>query len=125
MAKRKEIKLEYLVKSSPTILFEFLSEPAELGQWFADKVTEEKEVYTFIWEGYPQLANLGKYTQNEVVRFDWQDNDEYLQFEIIISDITKETILMVTDFCDEKGENDMKMLWDTSIKKLNARIGGH
>lgn len=125
MAKRKEIKLEYLVKSSPTILFEFLSEPAELGQWFADKVTEEKEVYTFIWEGYPQLANLGKYTQNEVVRFDWQENDEFLQFEIIISDITKETILMVTDFCDEKGENDMKMLWDTSIKKLNARIGGH
>lgn len=124
MTKRIAITFEYILKSSPHILFEFIGEPAELGQWFADKVTEDKQVYTFIWDDYPQKARLAEWHDNHKVRFNWEDNDEYLIFEIEVTNITKETVLKVTDFCDEKGEKDLKLLWDTSLKKLMQRIGG-
>ncbi|HMX77950.1 MAG TPA: START-like domain-containing protein, partial [Chitinophagaceae bacterium] len=39
--------LEYPVRCSPNILYEFLSTPAGLGEWFADNVDEMDGVYYF------------------------------------------------------------------------------
>jgi len=125
MAKRKQVRFEYIIRSTPTILFEFLSEPAELGQWFADKVMEDKGLFTFEWDSYPEVAELIEWTENEKVKFLWLDrNNEFMEFQIQITDITHETVLIITDYCDEKGEKDLKLLWDQQIKTLVSRIGG-
>jgi len=40
MPKKQLFTLEYPVRCSPAILYGFLSTPAGLGEWFADKVDE-------------------------------------------------------------------------------------
>ncbi|MFM2049360.1 MAG: hypothetical protein RI955_1908, partial [Bacteroidota bacterium] len=38
MSKKKAFTLEYIVKSSPSILYDFISTTSGLAQWFADRV---------------------------------------------------------------------------------------
>jgi hypothetical protein len=44
--------LEYPVRCSPSILFEFLSTPAGLGEWFADKVDERDISFSLAGRGF-------------------------------------------------------------------------
>ena len=47
MSKKVLFTLEYPVRCSPGILYEFLSTPAGLQEWFADKVGERDGVFSF------------------------------------------------------------------------------
>jgi len=51
MSEKKKFTIEYEIKSSPRILYGFLSEANGLTQWFADDVTVRDQVYTFTWSG--------------------------------------------------------------------------
>lgn len=54
---RTKIKCEFLLKASPTIVYQFLSDPACLIRWFCDHVEIDEPVYTFIWNGYGEEPN--------------------------------------------------------------------
>ncbi len=70
MSKKQLYSLEYPVRSPPSILFEFLSTPAGLGEWFADKVDENKEhVFTFTWTDSEEKAELVDMHDDKFVRF--------------------------------------------------------
>ena len=58
MSEKKKFSIEYEIKSSPRILYGFLSEPNGLTQWFADDVSIKDQVYTFTWNGEEQKAKL-------------------------------------------------------------------
>ena len=58
MSEKKKFTLEYELKSSPRILFSFISEPNGLSQWFADDVIFRDQVYTFTWDDEVQKAKL-------------------------------------------------------------------
>jgi hypothetical protein len=61
MSKKQLFTLEFPVRCSPTILFEFLATPAGLQEWFADKVDEWENVYSFSWSGgVPDKAEVRK-----------------------------------------------------------------
>ncbi len=125
MAKKVLYTLEYPIKCSPSILYEFLSTPAGLQEWFADKVDERDHVFHFGWNGYFEHADILDSTENEFVKYRWHhaDGSEFFEFRIEVSPITNETILKVTDFA-EKGEiKDQSQLWDTQIADLKHRIG--
>ncbi|MFY7839278.1 MAG: START-like domain-containing protein, partial [Lacibacter sp.] len=47
MSKKVLYTLEFPVRCSPTILYEFLSTPSGLQEWFADKVDERDGVFAF------------------------------------------------------------------------------
>jgi hypothetical protein len=47
MSKKVKYTLEYPVRCSPGILYEFLSTPSGLQEWFADKVDESEGVFSF------------------------------------------------------------------------------
>ena len=51
MSKKQLFTLEFPVRCSPSILYEFLATPAGLQEWFADKVDEWDNVYSFSWNG--------------------------------------------------------------------------
>ena len=51
MSKKALYTLEYPVRCSPGILYEFLSTPAGLQEWFADKVDERDGIFSFSWNG--------------------------------------------------------------------------
>lgn len=63
--------------------------------------------------------------EDELVKYEWEGRDgEFLQFRIYKTDITNETILEITDFCDDDEVGEQKDLWEVYIKKLKAACGG-
>ncbi len=125
MPNSKPFKLEYIIKSSPTILYSFLTTPAGLSQWFADSVDINGSMYTFLWNGTPEQAELLEDVENELVRFRWDysEEHEYFEFSIESSEVTGDTILYVTDFAEESDRRDQQILWDSQIANLAKRIG--
>ena len=58
MAEKIKLNLEYVLNSSPRILFPYLQEPNELAQWFADDVNYHDGIYEFIWDNESHRAKL-------------------------------------------------------------------
>ena len=119
--------LEYPVRCSPSILFEFLSTPAGLQEWFADKVDERDNVFFFSWNGSSQRAEVLESQEEKFIRFHWLDapKEEYFEFSIEKSEITNQTILVVKDFAEKKEVKDQSMLWDYQVKDLFHRLGSN
>jgi hypothetical protein len=117
--------LEYPVRCSPAILYEFLSTPAGLSEWFADKVDEKDSIFSFFWNTTPEKADLLEKEQDKFIRFHWTTApvDEYFEFRIEKTEITNQTILIIKDFAEKKDLKDQTMLWDYQIKELFHRLG--
>lgn len=84
MSEKKKFTLEYEIKSSPRILFGFLSEPNGLSQWFADNVIYRDQTYTFVWDGEQQKAKLLSVKENKLVKFRWMEDEPHCYFEMEI-----------------------------------------
>lgn len=117
--------LEYPVRCSPTILYEFLSTPAGLQEWFADKVDERDSVFTFTWNGNTDKAQMIEAEEDKFVRFHWLNGpkNEYFEFAIEKSEVTSQTILVIKDFSEKKEIPDQKRLWDFQVNDLFYRLG--
>jgi uncharacterized protein YndB with AHSA1/START domain len=125
MAKRIKYNLEFPIRCSPNILFEFLSTPSGLGEWFAESVKQKDNVFIFHWKGSDEIAEMIAAEENEYVVFkwDWMDENEYFEFRVEKSPITNETILTITDFADSKELKDQEQLWQAQIQELMHRLG--
>ena len=123
---RVSISLEYLFRASPAILYKFLTTPACLVRWFCDEVDINQEEYGFSWSGAVESATLLEDIEDELVRFKWEEGEEgeFLEFKISRSPVTNETILEITDFCDEDEVEDQKQLWESQMKMLRQETGG-
>ena len=124
--KKKKYSLEYVIKSSPVILYEFVSTPSGLTQWFADHVDNIKDLYTFDWEGSKQSARLLENIEFDLVRFRWEDSpkEEFFEFKITHTEVTNETVLTITDFAAANEIKDNTLLWNRQVKTLIQNIGG-
>lgn len=124
--KRVKFDLEFIFRASPTILYKFITTPSCLIRWFCDEVDIQGDIYTFEWSGAEEIAEMIDDIEDERVRFHWEDSDddEYLEFRFDRSPVTGETILEITDFCDEGDLEDQKQLWETQIKMLRQETGG-
>lgn len=123
--KKKKYTLEYIIKSSPIILWDFITTSSGLGLWFADEVDDHLDIFTFTWEGNKQQAEVMEYEDLEYIRFRWVDNpyDEYFEFRITSTEITGDTVLLITDFAEQYELRDVQLLWDSQIKNLMMRMG--
>jgi len=124
--KRVSIDLEFIFKASPSILYKFLTNNDCLVRWFCDSCDLTGESYTFTWEGSEEVAELVDDIEEERIRFIWEDAEdgEYLEFRMYKSELTQQTILEVTDFCDEGDEESLADLWSAQIKTLQIECGG-
>jgi uncharacterized protein YndB with AHSA1/START domain len=121
------IDLEYIIKTSPTILFNCLSTPSGLSEWFSDDVNIKDDRYTFFWDGSEETAILKTVRKSESVKFQWEDDegeDYFFEMTIRIDDLTKDVALLVTDFADEGEEDEIQLMWDNNIDNLKKAIGG-
>ncbi|MBL7750754.1 MAG: START-like domain-containing protein [Chitinophagaceae bacterium] len=125
MSQKQLYTLEFPVRCSPSILYEFLSTPSGLQEWFADQVDEKEEVFSFSWNGTTDRAQVLEKEQDKFIRFHWthSDKDEYFEFRIEKSEITNQTILVISDFAEKKEIKDQSMLWDYQVKDLFHRLG--
>ena len=117
--------MEYPVRCSPSILYEFLSTPAGLQEWFADKVDERDSVFSFSWDGSVDKAEVLESVDDKSIRFHWLNapKDEFFEFSIEKSEVTNQTILLVKDFAEKKEIKDQSQLWNSQLKDLFYRIG--
>lgn len=121
-----KFELEIPVHASPSMLYQYLSTPSGLQEWFADTVNLKGKLYTFVWEGIEEQAKIiGKKT-DEMVRFRWIENDDntYFEIRIQVDALTKDVSLIITDFAeDSASEEEAKRLWENQIEELKHLIG--
>ncbi|MGC4037414.1 MAG: START-like domain-containing protein [Chitinophagaceae bacterium] len=117
--------LEYPVRCSPSILYEFLSTPAGLQEWFADKVDERDSIFFFSWNGSSEKAEVTEREEDKFIRFHWSHapTEEFFEFSIEKSEVTNQTILVIKDFAEKKEIKDQSMLWGYQVKELFHRLG--
>jgi hypothetical protein len=125
MSKKQMYTLEYPVRCSPTILYDFLATSSGLQEWFADKVDDQDGVFSFSWNGTEETANVVESEEEEFIRFDWSQAPKVAFFEFAIekSEVTNQTILVIKDFAEKKEIKDQSMLWDHQVKDLFHRLG--
>jgi len=123
--KKSPFSLEFPIRCSPTILYEFLSTPVGLSEWFADKVDQKENKFFFNWNGAVDVAEQVEKVENEYVvyRWDYYNDDEFFEFRIEQSPVTNETILKITDFADKVDMKDQEQLWESQVSDLKHRIG--
>ena len=127
LMEKNRLDLEYIIRTSDHILYNCISSPSGLEDWFADEVNIRGDVFTFLWEGEERKAELVSSKKNQFVKFHWlEDGKEKTFFEmrIKIDEMTGEVALLVTDFHDEGDEEETKMLWDSAVDNLRRVIGG-
>ena|SRR3989304_886480 len=123
---KEKLELEYTINSSPKVLFTRLSTPAGLAEWFADDVNVQGKIFTFLWEGTEQPAELVARKENKYVRYRWLDEEDdklYFEFRINIDELTGDVALVIIDFVDEDEKSDAIDLWDSQIAELKRVIG--
>ena len=123
---KKKYELEYAINSSPRVLFNRLSTPGGLSEWFADDVNLHGSVFTFIWEETEQQAEMVQRKENKYIRFRWiEDKDDgiYFEFRLTQDELTGDVSLLITDFADDDEKDDAVDLWDTQVAELKHVIG--
>ena len=58
MAEKKQIEIEFMIRSSVKILYQCLSTSSGLSEWFADDVTIKRDEAKFVWEGNTEEATI-------------------------------------------------------------------
>lgn len=122
---KNKFDLEYAINSAPKILYPRLSTPGGLAEWFADDINIRGNIYTFIWDGSEQEAELVIKKENQLVRFQWLDSDDdsYFEFKIRKDELTREVALVITDFAEDDEKEEAIDLWDTQIAELKHALG--
>ncbi len=121
-------EIEFQINSSPQLLYQYISTPSGLSEWFADNVNSRGEFFTFIWNDSEEKARLCSKKSGEKVRFKWVDDNNkdtefYFELHILVDEITKDVSLTVIDFADIDEVSEAKLLWENQISDLKHVIG--
>jgi uncharacterized protein YndB with AHSA1/START domain len=121
-------EIEFPINSSPQLLYQYISTPSGLSEWFADNVNSRGEFFTFIWDDSEEKARLCSKKSGEKVRFKWvdannKDTDYFFELNILVDEITKDVSLMVIDFAEKDEIKEAAQLWENQISDLKHVIG--
>ena len=128
MKDKVKYEMEFPIQASPSLLYQYISTPSGLSEWYADDVNSRGELFTFIWDGSEEAAKLLSKKNGERVKFRWEADDEtpyYFEIRIQVDEITKDVSIMITDFADDDELEGGKMLWDNMISDLKQVLGSN
>ncbi|HYD91807.1 MAG TPA: START-like domain-containing protein [Flavobacterium sp.] len=128
MDEKIKYELEFPITSSPQLLYQYISTPSGLSEWFADNVNSRGEFFTFIWDDSQEKARISSKKTGEKVKFRWvddenNDSDYYFELRILVDEITKDVSLMVVDFAEEDDIQESKQLWENQVSDLKHVLG--
>lgn len=127
MDQKIKFEMEIPIQASPSLLYNYISTPSGLSEWYADNVNFRGEIYTFIWEGgSEEKAKLLSKKSGDRIKLQWvSDADEpyFFELRIQVDEITKDVSLMVTDFAEEGEVDENKMWWENMISELKQILG--
>jgi uncharacterized protein YndB with AHSA1/START domain len=130
MESKIRYELEFPINSSPQLLYQYISTPSGLSEWFADNVNSRGEFFTFIWNDSEENARLSSKKTGEKIKFRWiddnhKDTDYFFELRILEDEITKDVSLMVVDFALEDELDEAKLLWENQVSDLKHVIGSN
>ncbi|WP_040281017.1 START-like domain-containing protein [Psychroserpens damuponensis] len=128
MEDKVKIEMEFVIHASPQLLYQYISTPSGLSEWFADNVNSRGELFKFMWDGSEETAKLLSKKSGERIKFRWLEDDEdgssnYFEIKIQVDEITKDVSIMVTDFAEDDEIEEVKMLWTNQISSLKQVLG--
>lgn len=126
MDEKIKYEMEFPIQASPSLLYQYISTPSGLSEWYADNVNSRGEFFTFIWEGSEEKAKLVSKKSDERIKFRWVDDEDtsyFFELRIQVDDITKDVSLMITDFAEEDEIDEGKMLWENMVSDLKQILG--
>ncbi|MDN3594310.1 START-like domain-containing protein [Zunongwangia endophytica] len=127
MEDKIKYEMEFPIHASPSLLYQYISTPSGLSEWYADNVNSRGELFTFIWEGSEEQAKLVSKKSDERVKFRWLEEEDtpfFFEIRIQVDDITKDVSIMITDFAEDEDEvEEGKMLWENMITDLKQVLG--
>ena len=121
-------ELEFPINSSPQLLYQYISTPSGLSEWFADNVNSRGEYFTFIWNDSEEKARVTSKKTGEKIKFRWidledRDTDYFFELRILEDEITKDVSLMVVDYALEDELDEAALLWENQVSDLKHVIG--
>ncbi len=128
MDQKIRYEIEFPISSSPQLLYQYISTPSGLAEWFADDVNSRGEFFTFIWNDSEEKARLASKKSGEKVKFKWvdennKDTDLFFELHILVDELTKDVSLMVVDFAFQDELDEAKLLWENQISDLKHLLG--
>lgn len=128
MDQKIRYEIEFPINSSPQLLYQYISTPSGLSEWFADNVNSRGEFFTFIWDDSQEKARLASKKSGEKVKFKWvdensKDTEYFFELHILVDELTKDVSLMVIDFADKNEIDEATQLWENQISDLKHLIG--
>lgn len=124
MAARVRFNFEFVFKSSPTIVYQFISSADCLTRWFCDDCNIIDDVFYFDWDGAEEVAYIIDDIEEERLRIQWEEyDDEYLEYILGRSEVTSATILEIHGFCEKHELNEERRFWEAKIYDLRRAMG--
>ena len=127
MNEKVKFEIEFTIQASPQLIYQYISTPSGLSEWFSDNVNSRGELFTFIWDDSEEKAKLISKKTGERIKFRWLTDEEdvtsYFEIKIQVDEITKDVSLIVTDFAEEDEVEETKMLLENQISSLKQVLG--
>tara|TARA_R100001369_G_scaffold20091_1_gene36730 strand:+ start:229238 stop:229624 length:387 start_codon:yes stop_codon:yes gene_type:complete len=126
MEDKVKYEMEFPIQASPSLLYQYISTPSGLSEWYADNVNSRGELFTFIWNESEEKAKLLSKKNGERIKFRWledEDSNYFFEIRIQVDEITKDVSIMITDFAEDDEVEEGKMLWDNMISDLKQILG--
>ncbi|MEO0037598.1 MAG: hypothetical protein RIQ59_809 [Bacteroidota bacterium] len=128
MSSKVRYEIEFPINSSPQLLYQYISSPSGLQEWFADKVNSRGEFFTFEWNDSQENARLASKKTGEKIKFKWidenkKDTEYYFEIRILEDELTKDVSLLIVDFAEEDELDESKQLWENQVSDLKHVIG--
>lgn len=121
-----KFEMEFVVRASEDMVYEFVSTESGLSEWFCDDVNIRNGIFTFTWDGQTQQARLVKEMPPFFIRYQWLDKNDgsYFEFKTQKDELTNDISLIITDFADNKAdEESARLLWHSQVDKLLHVLG--
>lgn len=130
MSDKIKYELEFPVQASTAMLYNYISTPSGLSEWFADNVNSRGELFTFIWDDSEEKAKLVSKRTGERVKFKWLDEDDnetdyFFEIKIMEDEITKDVSIVIVDHAYEDEVEEGKLLWENQISDLKQVLGSN
>lgn len=126
MEDKVKYEMEFPIQASPSLLYQYISTPSGLSEWYADNVNSRGEFFTFIWNESEEKAKLLSKKNGERIKFRWledEDSPYFFEIRIQVDEITKDVSIMITDFAEDDEIEEGKMLWENMISDLKQILG--
>ncbi|HEV7349643.1 START-like domain-containing protein [Telluribacter sp.] len=121
---------EYELRSSPKVLFPYISTASGLEQWFAEKVKVLPDHrFNFLWDGESHVARQASHRLNKAVRYEFENTGEndsdlnYIEMKLEVSELTQSTYLRVVDYSTNEDDQELLSMWNGLIDSLKEIVG--